>query len=116
MAGETAIEPEGSGLLQWDFVTRYVLVSKRSGHNTFSARYDDFKVSPVEAALGGYGAEAGHAMTLDYRFEPNTQWRFTLEWVHVRLSEANPQILEGAMPFATESLLQLSARYAWSNH
>jgi hypothetical protein len=116
MAGETAIEPEGSGLLQWDFVTRYVLVSKRNGHNTFSARFDDFKVSPEEAALGGYGAEAGHAVTLDYRFEPNTQWRFTLEWVQVRLSQANPQILEGAMPFATESLLQLSARYAWSNH
>jgi hypothetical protein len=55
-------------------------------------------------------------VTLDYRFEPNTQWRFTLEWVQVRLSQANPQILEGEMPFATESLVQLSARYAWSNH
>ena len=116
MAGETAIEPEGVGLQQWDFVTRYVLVSKRSGHNTFSARFDDFKVSPEQASLGGYGDEAGHALTLAYRFEPSTPWRFTLEWVRVRSFRANPQILQGDMPFSTQSLVQLAIRYAWSNH
>jgi hypothetical protein len=116
MAGETAIAPDGVGLQQWEFVTRYALVSKRSGHNTFSARYDDFKVSAEQASIDGYGDEAGHAWTLDYRYEPSTQWRFTLEWVEVRSSRANPQILEGEMPFSTQSAVQLAIRYAWSNH
>ncbi len=45
MAGETYINSDDVGLLEWYFVTRYVLVSKRTGPNTFSARFDDFKIS-----------------------------------------------------------------------
>jgi hypothetical protein len=116
MAGETAIQPDEVGLLQWGFATRYVLVSKRIRHNTFSARYDDFKVHAEQAAIGGYGDEAGHALTLAYRYEPSAQWRFTLEWVRVRSFQANVEILEGELPLATQSAVQLAIRYALSNH
>jgi hypothetical protein len=114
MAGTTYVAPEEFGLLRWDFVTRYVLISKRSARNTFSARYDDFTVSAKQPyPLGDQG---GHALTLAYRFEANEHWRFTLEWVRARGFQANRTIYAGEAPFATESNVQLAIRYAVSNH
>ena len=114
MAGQTYVAPDEVGLLEWDFVTRYVLISKRLGEHTLSARYDDFKVNAEQTFP--LGAQAGHALTLAYRFEPNSHWRFTLEWVRARGFQGNRAVLEGAAPFATESDVQLAIRYAVSNH
>jgi hypothetical protein len=114
MAGETYVEPDELGLLGWRFVTRYVLVSKRAGRNTFSARFDDYQVSADQAfALGDQG---GHAVTLAYRFEPNAHWRFTLEGVRARGFQTNRAIFYGEAPFATQSNVQLAVRYAVSSH
>jgi hypothetical protein len=114
MAGETFVEPDELGLLGWNFVTRYVLISKRDGRNTFSARYDDFKVNADQAMV--LGDQAGHAVTLAYRFEPNSHWRFTLEAVRTRGFQANRAIFYSEAPFATQSNLQLAIRYAVSSH
>jgi hypothetical protein len=114
LAGETFVEPEGLGLLGWNYVTRYVLLSKRSGDHTVSVRYDDFKVGAEQ--LLPLGNQAGHAVTLAYRFEPNAHWRFTLEGVRVRGFQTNRAIYAGEAPFATESNVQLAIRYALSNH
>jgi hypothetical protein len=114
MAGTTDVEPEEFGLLRWDFVTRYVLLSKRSGVHTFSARYDDFKVDPEQSYA--MGDQAGHALTLAYRLEPGTHWRFTLEWVRARGFQANRALLADEAPFATQSAVQLAIRYALSSH
>ncbi len=114
MAGRTYVAPDEFGLLRWDFVTRYALVSKRSGRNTLSARYDDFSVSGQQAFP--IGDQAGHALTLAYRFEPNALWRFTLEWVRARGFQSNRALFAAAAPFATESDVQVAIRYAVSNH
>ena len=114
MAGQTFVAPEGLGLLGWDFVTRYALVSKRSGGSTFSARYDDFKVYAEQAFP--IGNQGGHALTLAYRFEPNPRWRLTLEWVRARGFQENRAIDAGEAPFATQSNVQVAIRYAVSNH
>lgn len=114
LAGSTYVEPDEIGLLEWDFVTRYLLVSKRSGPHTFSARYDDFRVSGQQPFP--LGDQAGHALTLAYRFEPDAHWRFTLEWVRARDYQTNRELFAAAAPFATESTLQLAIRYALSNH
>jgi hypothetical protein len=114
MAGTTYVAPDEVGLLEWDFVTRYGLISKRLGEHTLSARYDDFKVSAEQTFP--LGAQAGHALTLAYRFEPTSHWRFTLEWVRARGFQGNRAALESAAPFATESDVQLAIRYAVSNH
>ena len=114
MAGDTYVEPDELGLLGWDFVTRYVLISKREGRNTFSARYDDFKVGAEQAIA--VGDQGGHAVTLAYRFEPNAHWRVTLEGVRARGFQTNRAIFFGEAPFATQSNVQLAIRYAVSNH
>ncbi len=114
MAGETSVAPDEFGYLEWKFVTRYLLISKRTGPHTFSVRYDDFKVSAEQTFP--VGAQDGHALTAAYRFEPNAHWRFTLEGVRTRGFQANRAIYAGEAPFATESLVQLAVRYAVSNH
>ncbi len=114
MAGATYVAPDEVGLLEWDFVTRYVLISKRTGPHTLSVRYDDFKVGAKQTFPAG--DQAGHALTLAYRFEPNSHWRFTLEWVRARSFDGNRLVLEGAAPFSTESNVQLAIRYALSTH
>jgi hypothetical protein len=114
MAGETYVDPEEFGLNEWEFVTRYVLLSKRSGAHTLSARYDDFDVRAQQAYP--MGDQGGHALTLAYRLEPDTHWRFTLEWVRARGFQANRALLANEAPFATQSNVQLAMRYALSSH
>ncbi|HTC51421.1 MAG TPA: hypothetical protein VK700_05750 [Steroidobacteraceae bacterium] len=114
MAGETFVEPDELGLLGWKFVTRYVLVAKRAGRSTLSARFDDFQVAAQQTS--SLGDQGGHAVTLAYRFEPDAHWRFTLEGVRARGFQTNRAIFFGETPFATQSLVQLAIRYALSNH
>ena len=114
MAGTTDVAPDEFGLLRWNFVTRYLLLSKRAGAHTFSARYDDFRVDAVQSFPEG--DQAGHALTLAYRLEPDTHWRFTLEWVRTRGFQANRALFADAAPFATQSAVQLAIRYALSSH
>jgi hypothetical protein len=114
MAGDTSVAPAGVGLLEWTFVTRYVLVSKRIGEHTLTARYDDFKVNIDQSFAAG--DQGGHALTLAYRFEPNSHWRFTLEGVRVRDFQTNRPLFADEAPFATETGVQLAMRYAVGNH
>jgi hypothetical protein len=114
MAGDTSVAPAWVGLQEWTFVTRYVLLSKRIGEHTLSARYDDFKVNTDQYSNGG--DQVGHALTLAYRFEPNSHWRFTLEGVFARDFQSNRPLFADEAPFATETGVQLAIRYAVSNH
>lgn len=114
MAGATYVAPDEVGLLEWDFVTRYALLSKRMREHAVSVRYDDFQVSARQSFP--LGAQAGHALTLSYRFEPNRHWRLTLEAVRTRSFEGNRMVFADGTPFATQSNVQLAIRYALSNH
>jgi hypothetical protein len=108
--GKTGVVPDDEDWLQWRFRARFLLVSKRFGDQTLSARYDTFS---VEAEPGiPIGNQNGHAVTVAYRYEPNAHWRLTLEGVRVRSGESNRAVLLGETPLATESMLQLSVRYA----
>lgn len=109
LAGETYIEP-GGFLIEWEFDTRYALLSRRHGPHTFSVRYDDFG---VESNLPLRESEQeGHAWTAAYIFEHGSHWRFTLEWLRIESSLYDRQIYLGQSPFATESKLELAVRYA----
>jgi hypothetical protein len=112
LAGETYIEPD-EVYLEWEFDSRYALLSKRHGPHTFSVRYDDFA---VESNLPLRESEQdGHAWTAAYIFEHGPHWRFTLEWVRVESDFYSRPIYLGQPPFASESQLQFAARYALSS-
>ena len=107
--GETYIEPHGEDL-EWPFRARFALVSRQMGNHRLSLRYDSFAVE--SESTDGAGSQKGHAWTAAYVFEPNTHWRFTLEWLRVTSDTANRALELGLPPRATETQVQLAARFA----
>jgi hypothetical protein len=107
--GETYVAPQGSEF-GWPFHARFALLSKQLGNHRLSLRYDSFEVQ--SEAPQGAGAQHGHAWTAAYVFEPNTHWRFTVEWLRVASYSANRVLLLGEPAFARETQLQLAVRYA----
>jgi hypothetical protein len=107
--GETAIAPS-SGYLGWPFKARFAMVSRETTRGRISIRYDSFAVN--SESIEGGGTQQGHAWTAAYVFEPDTHWRFTLEWLRVISDTENRLFYFGLPPRATETQLQLAARFA----
>jgi hypothetical protein len=111
MSGATHIDPHGEDE-RWPFRARYVLLSKRFGKHTLSARYDWFGVNGYSEDGEAPGWQAGHASTLAYIFQPNAQWRVSLEWLHVVSSSYNREDFGQGNLMASQTQLQLAVRYA----
>jgi opacity protein-like surface antigen len=107
--GITYIEPQDT-YLAWPFRARFALLSRQLRHHRLSIRYDSFAVDS-EGGDGG-GAQHGHAWTAAYVFEPDTHWRFTLEWLRVNSDTANRALDLAAPRVATETQVQLAVRFA----
>jgi hypothetical protein len=107
--GQTAFEP-GDDYLIWPFRARFALISKEMGNHRISLRYDSFAVEG-ESDYGG-GPQHGHAWTTAYVFEPDAHWRFTLEWLRVASDNENRPLVVGLPARATETQVQLAARFA----
>jgi hypothetical protein len=113
LKGATYISPQGVDE-RWPFRASYVLLSKRIGNHTLSARYDEFEVD-------GHGGNAdddedgwqkGHAVTLAYIFQPGARWRYTLEWLHVVSTSYNREEYQDGPPMASQTQVQFAIRYA----
>lgn len=107
--GTTVIVPVPSLYLEWPFRAEFALISRRLGRNTLSARYDRFEVNSNIPTGEGY--QRGHAWTAAWLFDATAHWRLALEWLRVRSYSENREDL-GLTPWATETQLQLSVRYA----
>ncbi|HEY6926797.1 MAG TPA: hypothetical protein VI653_25150, partial [Steroidobacteraceae bacterium] len=111
MSGATHITPNGADV-RWPFRARYVLLSKRFGNHTFSARYDWFSVAGLRIDGEDDGWQVGHASTLAYLFEPNAHWRLALEWVHVVSTSYNREEFGQGDTRDSQTQVQLAVRYA----
>jgi hypothetical protein len=60
------------------------------------------------------GNEDGHAWTVAYSFDRGARWRFMLEWMRVRSDVAARPALLAEPALATETKVELSARYTVS--
>jgi len=80
--------------------------------HTLAARYDDFEVD--FGAPTNPGNEKGHAWTVAYSYDKGEHWRFVLEWLRVRSNVAARPVLLGEPALATETKVEVSARYALS--
>jgi hypothetical protein len=109
LEGETYIKPHAENL-GWPFRARFALLSRQIRNHRLSIRYDSFAVDSDSG--DGDGTQRGHAWTAAYVFEPDTHWRFTLEWLRVT-SDAPARTLELGIPrAATETQVQLAVRFA----
>jgi hypothetical protein len=110
--GETYVAPHGNDA-RWPFRASYVLLSKRFGSHTLSARYDKFEVEGHITAEGDDdGWQKGHAFTLAYIFQPSARWRYTLEWLRVVSTSYNRSEFTGGPPTASQTQVQLAVRCA----
>lgn len=110
LKGDTFIQP-ASTRFGFPFDAKFLLVSKREGRHTFSARYDRFEVLTDFAGAGGDGAQYGHAWTLAYLFTPSEHWRFTLEWLAALTDSSAREEYSGPIGFVTEHKLEAAFRY-----
>ena len=114
LSGATYISPWGTDE-RWPFRARYVLLSKRCGSHTLSARYDWFEVEGYRSGAdddGDDGWQKGHAFTVAYLYQPTTHWRFALEWLRVTSNSYNREEYFGGPPQVNQTQVQLSVRYA----
>ncbi len=111
--GTTAISPVGfSG--DWPFHAEYLLLSRRAGRHTFSARIDDFRVD-IQTDFDS-GRQSGHALTAAWLFDATSNLRLAAEWLLVAShSYARAELYE-LPPDTARSQIQLSARYAIGSH
>jgi hypothetical protein len=110
LKGDTTIAP-GGYWLDWPFKAQYALLAKTFGRHTLSARYDRFEVD-AGVNNGGDGAQIGHALTAAWVFTLDQHWRFTLEWLRVTSNSYERQDAFNLAPLASETQVQLAARYA----
>jgi hypothetical protein len=112
LQGQTSIAPQG-GEIQWPFRASYVLLAKRFGSHTLSARYDKFEVGGhSDSGSDDDGWQKGHAITLAYIFQPSARWRYTLEWLRVQSTSYNREEFEDGPPTASQTQVQLAVRCA----
>lgn len=109
--GDTYVAP-GGPWLDWAFDSQSALIAKRVGAHMLAARYDAFAVE-FESNPLAWGSEDGHAWTVAYTFDRGGPWRFAVEWLRVT-SDVRARIPLGESPLATESKLEVSARYTLS--
>lgn len=110
--GSTYIAP-GGYWLDWKFDSRSALLARRSGAHMMAVRYDAFGVL-FRGDSTVSGSEDGHAWTVAYSFDRGDHWRFALEWLRVESDVPARAERLGEPPFASESKLELSARYLLS--
>jgi len=108
LQGDTYIAP-GGFWLEWEFDSQSALLAKRQGAHMLALRYDQFAVT-FEGDASAPGSEDGDAWTLAYSWDRGGPWRFALEWLRVK-SDVPNRLYLGENPLATESKIELSARY-----
>jgi hypothetical protein len=107
--GETFIAP-GGFWLQWEYDSQSALIAKRTGPHMVALRYDQFGVIfRRNTALPG--SEDGEAWTVAYTWDRGGPWRFAAEWLRVKSDVVERAVTLGENPLATESKIELSARY-----
>jgi hypothetical protein len=111
LSGDTSIAPRGLRRT-WEFDSYSALLAKTLGPHLFATRYDHIEVELELAAAAGN--ESGHAWALSYSLERGENWRFTLEWMQVRSDVSARPVRLGEPSLATETQIQVSARYALS--
>ena len=110
--GDTYINPRGF-LLEWAFDSQSALLAKRTGAHMLAIRYDRFEVTFRDSAALP-GSEDGDAWTVAYSWDRGGPWRFAAEWLRVKSDVVERAVTLSENPLATESSIELSARYRLS--
>jgi hypothetical protein len=108
LEGETSIMENSAA--EWEFGSKFVLLSKAIGRHRISARADWFDVDQVETTWNSLSHESGDAWTVGYGYEHDRHWSFAVEAMQIR-SDVSDRAMLAEPTDATERQLQLQIRY-----
>jgi hypothetical protein len=90
LEGETVMGPEirGAHVVDVEYYSNFLLLTKSVGRHTVSARYDHFEATENDQVPLDENAESGHAWTVAYRFRANQVVAVALEWLQIYTNRA----------------------------
>ncbi|MEM6987047.1 MAG: hypothetical protein AAF499_10955 [Pseudomonadota bacterium] len=91
MQGNTGMGPMMSGkhVIDNDFESYYLLLSRRMGKHRLTMRYDRFRVDDVDVITADDNNEKGNAWTLSYRYPLSKRLLASTEWTRVETTRPN---------------------------
>ena len=116
MRGSTQMGPKvaGAHLVDAEYDSQFVLLTRRFDRHRLSLRYDRFEVTQNDATQEDNNPENGHAWTLAYRFRATKTAQLVAEWLSIKTHHCG-WVYYGISPTATEQQLQLSLRLTFGN-
>jgi len=91
MEGVTGMGPtiNGTMVIDNDFASYFLLLTRRFDKHRVSLRYDDFEVVDRDSTPLDANDEHGDALTLAYRFDQSERLSFELEWLRITTARSS---------------------------
>jgi hypothetical protein len=109
MFGSTVMGPvvDGAHMVDVEYDSKYLLLTRQFGKHRTSLRYDHFEVSQNDETPEDNNPEYGHAWTLGYQFGYSKHAAIAAEWLSIKTHHCG-WAYYGISPTATERQLQLT--------
>jgi hypothetical protein len=116
MQGATRMGPaiDGIHVVDADYRSYFMLLTKAFGRHRLTARYDDFDVSQNDDTFEDDNSEQGYAWTLAYRYELTGYAGLTAEWLQIH-TRRFAWTYFGYDPEKTDRQFQLSLQLRFGN-
>ncbi len=117
MGGLTLMGPvyNGTHVVDADFYSDFILLTKSFGPHRISARYDRFEVAENDQVPLDNNSEYGHAWTLAYKYELGKNTALMAEWLSIESYREAWQYFD-LDESKKERQLQLTLRFRFGSH
>ncbi|MBT8079459.1 MAG: hypothetical protein KJO31_12840 [Gammaproteobacteria bacterium] len=105
---------DGVHLVDTEFDSLFLLLTRRFDKHRISARYDNFEVTQNDSTPEDNNPESGHTWTLAYRYSASDNVQLAAEWLSIKTHHCG-WVYYGILPTHTEQQLQLSLRFQFGN-
>ncbi|MDH3418860.1 MAG: hypothetical protein OEQ25_07710 [Gammaproteobacteria bacterium] len=105
----------GSRVVNNDFESHYVLLTRMQNGHRFTLRYDDFSVENLDGLPMDDNDESGDALTLAYVYDYASNLRLAVEWLRVD-SDRPAREYFGLPSNSTETVVRVQLRWQLLNH
>jgi hypothetical protein len=109
MSGSTVMGPvvNGANVVDVEYESYFLLLTKSFGKHRISARYDNFDVTENDSTPGDDNGERGRAWTTSYQYGFSDRVTLAAEWLSIQ-THRYALVYYGLDPTVTERQLQLS--------
>lgn len=116
MRGSTLWGPviADTNVVDAEFDSYFVLLTRAMGRHRVSARYDDFGITENDQTPLDENAESGHAVTLAYLVDISDTVDIAAEWLSIH-TERPAWAYYGLQPVRSERQFQLSVRFGFAS-